>query len=150
MPITEELRSFIQELIDLNIINASAVSNLPPGLSGAYQIIQALSSYVNEDAFLAHALGQNTRFYYIPGLVADTAFISKTYSPKTLNILNEVHQVLPLTKVGETIWCGILRTYPYEENRLEEILNSKQIACTVTTPLSYVKYLEQYMAAGCI
>lgn len=150
MPITEELRSFIQELIDLNIINASAVSNLPPGLRGAYQIIQALSSYVNEDAFLAHALGQNTRFYYIPGLTADTAFISKTYSATTLNTLNEVYQVLPLTKVGETIWCGILRTYPYDEKKITEILNSNQIACTVTTPISYVKYLEEYIAAGCI
>ena len=75
MPISKEIRDYIQELIDIGVVNISAVNTLPPGINSASQLIRALAPNIDQAKYMAYALEQSNNFYYIPGLALNVEFI---------------------------------------------------------------------------
>lgn len=149
MPISKEIRDYIQELIDIGVVNISAVNTLPPGINSASQLIRALAPNIDQAKYMAYALEQSNNFYYIPGLALNVEFIKHNLKSDTIKLLCEVHQVLPLNKIGNTIWCAVFRVYPFEKGKIEEILNSS-IGCNIPTPREYSTYMDQLAQLGYI
>lgn len=147
MFISKEIRDYIQELIDIGVIGISAVNNLPPGLNSAYQLIRALAPSIDQAKYMSYALEQSNSFYHIPNMTLNTEFVKQNFNPDTIKLLCEKYQVLPLNKVGDTLWCAVFRVYPFEREKIEEILNCV-MGCNIPTPHEYAAYMEQLSHLG--